>query len=219
MLPWIMWTIDSLLLAQEVNTKYLGNHADTFDVLAGLSTSATMRYMDCEVLEFAGDTYWKLVATAYQYFLCPTSQSSEMGKRVRNITNNVPLTCGMRECGAVAYVMHNPVDIRRFLPLGCGHADGSSREHKPHLLAEKVSTTAVHTRRSRLTHAGSIVHRRHCRGSCGSGRPSWRSQYLDGSMQEVVPKRLRDSRILWGYHRKESPAVGIFGEWPGCRSV
>lgn len=53
-MPWVMWTVDALLQAQEVNMKFLGSRADVHDVLAALSTSATKRNIDCEVLEFAG---------------------------------------------------------------------------------------------------------------------------------------------------------------------
>jgi hypothetical protein len=88
-----------------------------YHVLAALLTSATMRYTNCKVLEFAGDTCWKLVPMAYQYFICPVWQASELSNTVCKITNNAPLVHGMEECGAVAYVMHNPVDIHRFLPL------------------------------------------------------------------------------------------------------
>jgi hypothetical protein len=49
-----MWTIDGLLIAQEVNSKYLGAHGDILDVLAALSTTNSTRRVDLEVLEFAG---------------------------------------------------------------------------------------------------------------------------------------------------------------------
>lgn len=54
MLPWLLWTIDALLLAQEVNHRHLNSAADEYDVLAALSTSNTRRTYNCEVLEFAG---------------------------------------------------------------------------------------------------------------------------------------------------------------------
>ena len=53
-LPWIMWTIDGLLIAQEVNSKYLAAHGDILDVLAALATTNSTRRIDLEVLEFAG---------------------------------------------------------------------------------------------------------------------------------------------------------------------
>lgn len=71
-----MWTVHGLLLSLEVKTKYLGNHSDTYNVLAALSTFATMRYSDCEVFEIAGDTCWKSVAMAYQYFIYLASKSN-----------------------------------------------------------------------------------------------------------------------------------------------
>jgi hypothetical protein len=71
-----MWTVHGLLLSLEVKAKYLGNHSDTYDVLAVLSTFATMRYTDYEVFNFAGDTCWKLVAMGYQYFIYLASKSS-----------------------------------------------------------------------------------------------------------------------------------------------
>lgn len=46
MLPWIMWTIDGLLLAQEVNQQFLDSQADTYDVLAALSTTQSSRDND-----------------------------------------------------------------------------------------------------------------------------------------------------------------------------
>lgn len=111
-----MWTINGLLLSPEVKAKYLGDHSDTYDVLAPLSTFATMRHTECEVLEFAGDTCWKLVAMAYQYSVYLASQFSQLSNRVCKITNNVPLAHGMRECGAAAYVMHNPaISVYSFL--------------------------------------------------------------------------------------------------------
>lgn len=60
---------------------------------------------------------WKLVYMAYQYFICPASQSSELGNRVCKIRNNAPLAHRMEECGAAVYVMHNPVDIHKLLAL------------------------------------------------------------------------------------------------------
>jgi hypothetical protein len=71
-----MWTVQGILLSLEVKAKYLGRHLNTYNVLAALSTFATMRHTDCEVLEFAGDTCWKLVAMAYQYFVYLASKSS-----------------------------------------------------------------------------------------------------------------------------------------------
>jgi len=116
-----MWTIDGLLLAQEVNMKYLGSRADTYDVLAALSTTASSRHVDCEVLEFAGDTYWKLAATAYYYYTSPTHISQQLAVLVRSITDNVPLAEGMHECGAAEYILNEPIDSTTFVPPGCGY--------------------------------------------------------------------------------------------------
>jgi hypothetical protein len=41
-----MWTINGLLLAQEVNQQFLDSRADTYDVLAALSTTQSSRYND-----------------------------------------------------------------------------------------------------------------------------------------------------------------------------
>lgn len=76
MLPWIMWTVHGLLLLPEVKAKYLSKHSNTYNVLAALSTFATMRDADCVVLEFAGHRCWKLVAMAYQYLTYLASKSS-----------------------------------------------------------------------------------------------------------------------------------------------
>jgi hypothetical protein len=120
MLPWIMWTIDGLLLAQEVNFIYLKQRADLYDVLAALSTTASGRSVDCEVLEFAGDTYWKLAATAYFYYASPHRASRELGEQVRSVTDNAPLALGLQECGASDYILNAPINPSAFTPYGCG---------------------------------------------------------------------------------------------------
>lgn len=140
MLPWMMWTIDGLLLAQEVNMKYLGSRADTYDVLAALSTTASLRHVDCEVLEFAGDTYWKLAATAYHFHTSPTSEPVQLSKLVRSVTDNRPLANGMEECGAVDYILNSPVDPTTFVPPGCGYQN----PNEGHVTIPPVKPTLLH---------------------------------------------------------------------------
>jgi len=136
MLPWIMWTIDGLLLAREVNTIYLDSRADPFDVLAALSTTASGRENDCEVLEFAGDTYWKLAATAYFYYASPHQTVRELGEQVRSVTDNAPLALGMQQCGASEYVQNAQIIPSAFAPYGCGIKNaGESSISYPRALA------------------------------------------------------------------------------------
>ena len=134
-----MWTIDGLLLAREVNTLYLDGRADPYDVLAALSTTASGRTVDCEVLEFAGDTYWKLAATAYFYYTSPDQNPRDLNEQVRSVTDNAPLALGMQRCRASDYILNAPVNPATFTPHGCGTKNiGESSISYPRALASMV---------------------------------------------------------------------------------
>lgn len=118
--------MEGLFSSIEISRRFLDSEVDILEILAACSTKSTGRDVNLEVLEFAGDVYWKIPATLYHYHASCDTSLGILTAKVSSITDNIPLHQGLQDCGAAAYLQTFPLDPTSFLPQGCGLKDTQS---------------------------------------------------------------------------------------------
>lgn len=103
-LPTVMTLLDDMLLAREVNAKYLDDKAKDADVMIALSAPSALRCAKYERLEFLGDSFLRFAIGAYFFNMNLEMPKNLLTQSTRAVTDNRPLRAGMERCGATRFV-------------------------------------------------------------------------------------------------------------------
>lgn len=124
-LPTVMTLLDDMLLASEVNSKYLANKAKVLDVAVALSAPSAVRGSSYERLEFLGDSFLRFGVGAYFFNADLKMPSNRLTISTRAVTDNRPLKAAMERSGADAYMRIEQVTPPSYCPtrhlLGSDH--------------------------------------------------------------------------------------------------
>ncbi|CAE7125714.1 unnamed protein product [Rhizoctonia solani] len=98
-IPSVIWHIENVLIAKEVNlTLFQGQIRDEM-VIHALCSRTAHRTFSYERLEFLGDTFIKYAASAYLYGTEPSSPSGTLHARRQKMVNNRSLWLGAQDLG------------------------------------------------------------------------------------------------------------------------
>lgn len=116
-LPTIMILLDDLLLAKEVNERYLGGKARDSDVLAAITAPSASRPYDYQRLEFVGDSFLRFGIGAYFYCADEHMSSTQLTQATRGITDNKPLRDCMLKSRVIEYVRRQIIVPLQYSPV------------------------------------------------------------------------------------------------------
>ncbi|KAJ1311188.1 hypothetical protein OPQ81_009689 [Rhizoctonia solani] len=106
-MPSVIWHIENLLIAKEVNlTFFQGQIRDELAMYA-LCSRMAHRTFSYERLEFLGDTFIKYAASAYLYGTEPTAASRTLHARRQKMVNNRSLWLGAQALGLPPCIQKN----------------------------------------------------------------------------------------------------------------
>ncbi|QRW19106.1 endoribonuclease Dicer [Rhizoctonia solani] len=99
LLPSVIWHIENVLIAKEVNLTFFQGQIQDELVAHALCSRMAHRTFSYERLEFLGDTFIKYAASAYLYGVEPTAPSGVLHSKRQKMVNNRSLWLGAQALG------------------------------------------------------------------------------------------------------------------------